>query len=135
MEKKKLQKPVLLLTFLVLAAVWFYDHYKEQHVIINEVCSNNFVAGQDENGEYSDCVELYNPGTEAFSLDDCFLTDDVKELNKYSLEGLSVPAGGFVLVWLQKEDGLRISKDGETLFLVDGAKDDCLDQVTVPRLD
>lgn len=135
MEKKKLQKPLLLLAFLVLASVWFYDHYKEQHIRINEVCSNNFVAGQDENGEYSDCVELYNPGTETVSLDDCFLTDDVKEPNKYSLEGLSVPAGGFVLVWLHKEDGLRISKDGETLFLVDGAKDDCLDQVTVPRLD
>lgn len=134
MEKKILQKIVLFLAFLVLAAVGAYDYYKAQHVLINEVCSNNFAAGKDENGAYSDCVELYNPRKAPVSLENCFLTDDEKEPDKYSLQGVSVPAGGYVMIWLGKEDGLRISREGEKLFLVDASEGTYLDQVIVPRL-
>ena len=133
MEKKLLQKIILFLTFPILAVAGVNDCFGKPHIVINEVCSNNFAVQSDENGEYSDCVELYNPGREAVSLDGCFLSDDEKKMDKYSLEGVLVPAGGYALVWLEKESGLRISKDGETIFLADSSLS-ALDQAVIPRL-
>lgn len=135
MNKRHLQKIFLFFAPLALAAVGCSDRWKEPKVVINEICSCNFSAGRDANGRYSDCVELYNPGKSDISLDGCFLTDDEKEPEKYSLEGLMVPAGGHALVWLDQNAALRISRDGDRLFLADSEEGVFLDQVIVPRLD
>ncbi|MDE7179568.1 MAG: CotH kinase family protein, partial [Lachnospiraceae bacterium] len=94
----------------------------------------NFSAACDENGEYSDCIELYNPGNLEVSLDGYFLTDDKKALKKYSLEGIRIPAKGYAAVWLNKESGLRISKNGDEIFLTDTLHGVYLDQLVVPSL-
>lgn len=133
MEKRILQKIIPVIALSILAVTGVNDYFKEPHVVINEVCSNNFAVQMDGNGEYPDCIELYNPGGEAVSLDGCFLTDDEKEMDKYSLEGVLVPAGGYALVWLEKDSELRISKDGEKIFLADSSLR-ALDQVMIPRL-
>lgn len=79
-------------------------------LVINEVCSNNFSAQKDGNGNYPDYIEIYNPGGEPVSLDGCFLSDDSSKLWKYSLDGLSVEAGGYCVIWLSREGG----SDGES---------------------
>lgn len=134
MKKELLQKMLPLLAVLALAAVVVIDSNHTPKIMINEVCSNNFSAKCDENGVYSDCIELYNPGKETVSLNGCFLTDDEKEPEKYSLENVVVPPKGHTLIWLDKESGLRISKDGEKLFLVDLIHGSYLDQVIIPSL-
>ena len=134
MNKRHLQKIILFFALLVLAVAGCSDNWKKPKVVINEICSCNFSAGRDENGRYSDCVELYNPGKADISLNGCFLTDDEKDPQKYSLEGLMVPAGGFILVWLDQNAGLRISREGDKLFLADAVEGTFLDQVIVPRL-
>lgn len=134
MKKELLQRIMICSALLVLAGIGFGGCFKTPHVIINEVCSNNFAAWSSENGRYSDYIELFNPGETAVSLDGCFLTDDEKELEKYSLEGISVPAKGYVMVWLDEESAFRVSKDGEKLFLTDSVQGSYLDQVIVPQL-
>lgn len=110
MNKRHLQKIILFFALLVLAVAGCSDNWKKPKVVINEICSCNFSAGRDENGRYSDCVELYNPGKADISLNGCFLTDDEKDPQKYSLEGLMVPAGGFILVWLDQNAGLPMKE-------------------------
>lgn len=134
MKKELLQRMLPLLALLALAAVILNSKSETPDIVINEVCSNNFSAGCDENGKYSDCIELYNQGSETVSLDGCFLTDNEKELEKFSLEGIEIPPGGYALIWLNKESGLRISKDGEKIFLTDSLHGTYLDQVIVPSL-
>ena len=134
MKKELLQRMLPFLALLALAAIILISSNKTPDILINEVCSNNFSAGYDENGEYSDCIELYNPGKETVSLNNCFLSDDEKELEKYSLTGIEIPPKGYALIWLNKESGLRISKDGEKLFLTDAARGVYLDQVVIPSL-
>lgn len=134
MKIAKLQKIVLVFSLLILAVVGLASGYKKPHVVINEVCSNNFAAQRDENGDYPDCIELYNPSKEEISLDGYFLTDNEKIPDKYSLEGISVPAGGYILVYLGRESGLRISKEGEKVFLSDTSRVGFVDQVVIPRL-
>lgn len=133
MEKERWKRLALLSGGLALAAV-ICGYGKTPDIVVNEVCSNNFSAGHNENGEYADCIELYNPGRYAVTLDGYFLTDDEKEPEKYSLEGLVVPAKGYTLVWLDKECGLRISKDGDRIFLADANRGIYLDQAVIPKL-
>ena len=112
MKKELLQRIILCSALLVLAGIGLGSYFKAPHVVINEVCSNNFAAQSSEKGRYSDYIELFNPGKTAVSLDGCFLTDNEKELEKYSLEGISVPAKGYATVWLDEESAFRISKGG-----------------------
>lgn len=65
-----------------------------EHVVINEACSSNFTVICDENGNYSDYVELYNPLSEPVCLTGWYLSDDNKEPCKHALDGITVPGGG-----------------------------------------
>lgn len=134
MKKETLQKAVLFSALFVLIAFGIYNYGKTPCVVINEVCSNNFAVERNGNSEYSDYVELYNPGKQTVCLDGCFLTDDEKEPEKYSLEGISIPPDEYALIWLDQEAAFRISRDGEKLFLTDTHHGNYLDQVIVPRL-
>lgn len=132
---------------LVTAAAWlagvvylYHAAADEVHVVINEACSSNFSVIQDENGNYADYVELYNPSAEPVSLTDMYLSDDNSEPQKHALDGIVVPAGEYVLIWLDKSGGVDayhapfgLSGRGETLYLSD-ASGRALDSVAVPAL-
>lgn len=44
--------------------------------LINEVCCSNFNLLQDQNGNYSDYIELWNPTDEVLSLENFYISDD-----------------------------------------------------------
>ena len=130
MNKRHLQKIILILAVLTLTAVGCSNCRKEPKVVINEICSQKFSAAGDDNSRYSDCVELYNPGKTDISLNGCFLTDDERNPQKYSLEGFIVPAGGYTLIRLDQHAGLRLLDEGDQLLLADAGEGVFLDQGT-----
>ncbi|MBD5486436.1 MAG: hypothetical protein HDR18_13115 [Lachnospiraceae bacterium] len=134
MIKELLIRLSLLLGLFALAAVIINRYADRSPVVINEVCSSNFAASCNENGDYSDCIELYNSGETDFSLNGCFLTDNDNEPEKYALDGITIPAKSYTLIWLNQESAFRISKDGDQLFLIDSNCGAYLDQVIVPSL-
>ncbi|MDO4333709.1 MAG: CotH kinase family protein [Eubacteriales bacterium] len=109
------------------------------HVVINEVCSSNFSVVSDENGEYADYVELYNPTDEEISLEGYYLSDDIKEPHQCDLTGVVIPAKGYALIWLDGSGRdayharFRLSRDGDVVFLSDSFGR-ILDTVAVPAL-
>ena len=109
------------------------------HVVINEVCSNNFSVICDNDRSYYDYVELYNPAdTDTdFAM---YLSDDRNDLHKYRVDE-NVPAGGYLLVWLSGREysgylhaGFGLSKDGEDIFLSD-EDGNIIDSMRVPALE
>jgi hypothetical protein len=93
-------------------------------VCINEFMASNNVTTMDESGVAEDWVELHNPGVDDVSLDGTTITDDFDEPDKHSLDGLSLPAGDFLLLWAdgdEKEGAEHLSfsldADGEALGL------------------
>lgn len=49
--------------------------------------------------DYSDWIEIYNPGGESVSLDDHYLTDDLALPTKWAFPaGSAIPAGGYLVV-------------------------------------
>lgn len=67
---------------------------------INEYSCANVSTFTDNNGNYEDWVELYNPGSSAVALSGYYLSDDAADPQKWQFPSTapSVPAGGVVRV-------------------------------------
>ncbi len=67
---------------------------------IREVCAKNDTWAYDENGEYgADYVMLYNSSKEAINIGGYGLSDDDKNLYRFTLPLMEVPAGETIMVW------------------------------------
>ncbi len=110
-----------------------------QHVIINEVMASNAVTLFDENGDASDWIELYNPGSESVNLSGFGLSDDPAESMKWRFNNTTIQAGGYLVIFASDKNryvshlhtNFKISASGETLVLTDSSGV-IIDQVAVP---
>ena len=111
-------------------------------LVINEVVSSNKRSLVDAAVGTPDWIELYNPTARAISLDGCGVSDSVKQLHKYVFGDVSVPPGGYLLVYAADADGAEtdvpvtgfgLSKNGDSILLTD-AYYGLLDELTVPAL-
>ena len=66
---------------------------------ISEFMAANMTVLEDEDGDASDWIEIHNPGAELLSLDGWHLTDDPEELDKWSFPAVTLPAGGYLVVF------------------------------------
>lgn len=151
---------ILTVFFLTLLFVRFFPE-RQPAVVINEVCTANVSAGADAQGKYRNYVELYNTGDDETDLSDYYLTDKRSQPKRFSLKGVSIPAHGYMLIWLggrtdeeKKTDdasyvypiddtGLHLAslheatfdlnKDGDDLFLISG-NPSATQHVHVPEL-
>ena len=91
----------------------------------------------------SDWIEIHNASDFSADLSGMGLSDsmdDKAEVWSFP-EGTSLSAGGFLLIWADEGDdsdgelhaNFKISKDGETLWLLDRS-DNTLDTVTAPEM-
>jgi len=106
-------------------------------VVINEFLADNEDGELDEAGENEDWLELYNNTNSPISLFGLYLTDDPANRNKWAFPAnLSIPAQGFIIVWLDDDDlqgpihaNFKLAAGGETLLLSNGTSI-VLDSVT-----
>lgn len=107
-------------------------------VVINEVCPSNKKSLKDGDGSSSDWIELYNTGSKAVSLKGAFLSDTENNLEKWTFPDVSIPAGGYLIVFASDKNktgselhtNFKLSS-GETLFLV-SSDGKVADKVTLP---
>jgi hypothetical protein len=99
------------------------------HVVINEFMAENKSTLADEDGEFSDWLELHNPTAAPVNLDGLFLTDSASQPFKWALPAVSLNAGAYKVVFLSSKNrapaagqwhtNFRISKEGEYLALTE----------------
>jgi len=99
-----------------------------QPLVITEIMTENRGALLDEDGDSSDWIELQNQSASAFDLEGWRLTDDPRDLSKWSFPAVELLPGRYLLVFASGKDravsgaelhtGFRLDVDGEFLALV-----------------
>ena len=97
-------------------------------VLITEVMAANTRTVLDDQGRYSDWIELHNPTDTPVSLAGYTLTDDPDEPAKWSVPTATLAPGDFLLIWASGLDqvtldgwhtNFRLSRGGEYVGLFD----------------
>ena len=73
-------------------------------VVITEFMASNTNGLQDEDGDYSDWVEIFNGGTNTVNLSGWHLTDDANDLTKWTFPSIELPPNGFLVVFASGKD-------------------------------
>ena len=98
-------------------------------LLITEMMAINGSTLADEDGDYSDWIEIYNPGVSAINLYNWSLTDDPAELNKWQFPSATINAGSYLIVFASDKNrknangqfhtNFKLSGSGEYLALVE----------------
>lgn len=112
-------------------------------LVINEVCASNATCLQDENGDYSDWIELYNASETTIDLSGVGISDGTKKKFKFKFDdNIELAAGEYCIIFCDETNStlgelhadFKIGADGETLYLT--APDETnIDTIEVPALD
>lgn len=97
-------------------------------LLISEFMASNTRILADEDGEFSDWIEIHNPGANTVNLDGWFLTDATNDLTKWRFPATNLNAGGYLVVFASNKDrripgarlhaNFRLTSSGEYLALV-----------------
>ncbi len=108
-------------TFLLLAAA-------RGNPVITEFMADNVSFSTDEDGAYSDWIEIHNPGAAPLDLTNWALTDDAANLTKWKFPAVTMQPGEFLVVWASAKNkrtpglplhtNFSLNKNGEYLALV-----------------
>jgi hypothetical protein len=91
-------------------------------IVINEIMASNSYTISDENGEFEDWIEIYNPGSQAVFLGDKFLSDNSKNPQKWQMPQIYIQPHSFLIFWADKDSvqgemhtNFKLDKDGEQI--------------------
>jgi len=97
-------------------------------LVINEFMASNDTTIADTSGEFADWVEIYNPSDEAVDLAGMTFSDgdDASVMPTGFPDITTIPAGGFIFVWFDKDPdegplhiNAKLSDGGESVILFD----------------
>jgi hypothetical protein len=117
--------------WLALATLLLLHQARAADVVITEYMSANATALVDQDNEASDWIELHNTTGSSVSLSGWYLTDNAGNLGKWPFPSVSIPAGGYMVVFASEKDrtdptrelhtNFKLSQGGEYLALVNGS--------------
>lgn len=110
-------------------------------LVINEVCSKNASIIEDEFGETSDWIEIYNNTSTDINLTGYFLSDDLNNPQKWSFPNKIISAQSYILVFASSNDvvqtfchtNFKLSSAGETIIFSDNLGNE-IDRISIPTL-
>jgi hypothetical protein len=115
-----------------------------QSVYINEVMSSNSDTIEDDDGDTSDWIELYNTGTETVNLTGYGLSDSYDQPFRWVFPPIAIQPGEFMIIWASGKDrtnpnnplhtNFSIAAEGEEVILTspDSIRIDELQPVEIP---
>lgn len=99
-----------------------------QELIIAEFMAANHLGVQDEDGDFSDWIEIYNTGREPISIGGWYLSNDVQDLRQWQFPDVVIGGQGFLQVFASGKNraapeselhtSFKLNRDGEYLALI-----------------
>ncbi|MFH2140821.1 MAG: lamin tail domain-containing protein [Bacteroidota bacterium] len=108
-------KIILLISFLA-----FLSRTSFSQVLINEICPLNSTIISDEDGEFSDWIELYNNSSSTMNLLGYSISDDLNDPYKWAFPGISILPNSFITVFASGKDKTEIIDHWESVVLANG---------------
>ena len=90
-------------------------------IIISEIMAVNRSGLQDEDGEFSDWIELYNTSDQDVSLNGWHLTDQLSVPTLWTFPDVSIPSHGYLLVFASQKDRADSAGELHANFALDEA--------------
>jgi len=136
-RNRKMKRRMLFLTTIVIILSAF--PLFSQSPVINELMPANLSTIADEDGEYADWIEIYNPSGSSINLNGYFLSDDENNNVKWSFPNITIASHSFVIIFASgKERGIpgdqlhtnfKLKSSGEPVLL-SNPQGVIIDQVT-----
>ncbi len=89
-------------------------------VLISEFMALNNTTLTDQDGQYSDWIELYNSGPDTIDLNGWYLTDNATNLTKWRFPSTDLFAGNYLVVFASGKDRAVAGAELHTNFKLDG---------------
>ncbi len=105
-----------------------HDFIKSGDLYISEIVASNSYTYKDNDGEYSDYIELYNGNSYDINLKNYRLSDSIYEVNKWRFPSVTIKSGEYLIIYASGKNkceknichtNFKLSKDGETVSLID----------------
>lgn len=102
--------------------------FSQSGLVINEIVSNNEATITDEDGDYSDWIEIYNGGSADIDLSGYGISDLESAPYHWTFPSFTIPAGGRKVIFASGKDRIsgvylhtnfKLSAHGEPLLLTD----------------
>ena len=87
--------------------------------VINEFMASNTTTLADEDGAFSDWIEIYNPDTTSVNLAGWYLTNDTRDKKEWAFPSIVLPARSFLVVFASSKDRRDPAKNLHTNFKLD----------------
>ncbi len=111
--------------FFCIACIFSYGNFlyasSDDSLVISEFMAINSSILQDEDGEYSDWIEIYNPGTDTVDLLAWSLTDRIDEPAKWVFPQIMLPPDSFIVVFASGKDRRDPAGNMHTSFKLSGS--------------
>ncbi len=118
----------LLVVVLIWSVILGFVSDARAALYINEFLAVNDTTLQDEDGDFSDWLEIYNSGLALIDLVGYYLTDDAAEPTKWGFPATPLASGGYLVVFASDKNralagaelhtNFRLSSGGEYLGLI-----------------
>jgi hypothetical protein len=72
--------------------------------VISEFMASNDTTVTDQDGDYADWLELYNPGPSPADLSGWYLTNKSTKLTKWQIPAVTLPPGGFLVIFCSEKN-------------------------------
>ncbi len=126
--RKRLAKPFYGIFFLLLVSLFFALTRQQPteaqpiaQVTINEFMASNGATIADEDGDYSDWIELLNGGETAVSLAGYGLSDDPGQPFRWTFPDITLEPGEYLLVWASNKNRAQPGSPLHTNFAISAA--------------
>ncbi|HUS35070.1 MAG TPA: CotH kinase family protein [Verrucomicrobiae bacterium] len=90
---------------------------------INEFMAANDTGLKDEDGEFSDWIEIFNPDATPVSLTGYYLTDNPQNLAKWKFPAMTLNPGAYLVVFASGKDRTNPTGKLHTSFQLDADRD------------
>ena len=119
----KLIGQMMIILFFLPSTISFSQDLSQLY--ISEFMADNSTTLSDEDGDYSDWIELHNPASEAIDLSGWYLSDNPDNLIKWIFPQVTIEGNGFIIIFASGKDrhtgelhtNFQLSSSGEWVVL------------------